>query len=156
MFKYSEDELIASKQREEANILLSSISRKISMQFSSTLDKEFAEQITSFDYLVDVAQLAADCNDKFCVPCITISSTYSFAMSDIDIALNKLEIKKRQIKKFTFPFIEFSFKEMAAKKNPHGFGNVYMIFISKHKSFQASEEMVMRYLTKFKKLKAFT
>jgi hypothetical protein len=106
MFKYSLDEFIAGKQREQADELFDELTNHSDLRYSESIEKLF-DKVT-YDYLEDFVRLVErDRRERIIIAAVPRTSIAYAAERDLKRGYDKLE------KPWTdpIPYIEHSFPE---------------------------------------------
>jgi hypothetical protein len=155
MFRYSLDSFIASKQKEEADKVFESLGEKCTLIHSELLDTIFTNNRITYDYLESFVNIIKETKgEKITMVVIPRNSMSYRALRDMKYGFEAIDKSWRD----PIPYIEHSFPEDYADRNPHGpdWMHCYICFFTKYHQASASEECVAYYLSKVNSMKAFT
>jgi hypothetical protein len=153
MFRYSLDELIASKQKEDAAKLLTGMGQKCQLQHSPEIEDLLQEcRVDSYWYLEGVHQLASDRKEEIVITTIfRDNNSIEQVQWDLKRGFDKLDKSWKE----PLPYVECSFPESYV--SPHGAKscNVFILFFTKYHDYEGSRDCIIHYLRKFYNLRAF-
>ena len=153
MFKFSQDELIASKQQEKADKLLEDLGKEYKFEYSQLIDNLFIlANVESFQSIINMVKLWTADNQKLQLLVLSYDHILLHAIDDLQIQINSLNMSKETM---TIPYISLSFPP--DYDNPHGpdFQHVFLFFVTKYKEFKVAEECIAYYVDKFDRIGEF-
>jgi hypothetical protein len=150
MFKYSIDELIASKQKEAASSLLKELNGYYVLEHSLEIEKFFDENVPSYEFLEELPAICNINEHPIVMPCVPRDGSSAFK-SEMKIGYDKL-LKTRFD---PIPYIEFSFPEDYKCKFGLAYKHVYIFFFTQFKEYKEGCDSILFYLNKLNKLKVF-
>jgi hypothetical protein len=153
MFRYSKDELIASKQQEEAVKLLDEIKASCTLEYSSLLEEEFNKSKMTYDFMEDFAKLTQRHNEPIIFVVVPRNHSAYHSKMDLKRGFDKLDKPWSD----PIPYIEYSFPEEYSARCPHGadYMHCYFFFMTKYHEAKGSEDCVKYYLNKVNQLRVF-
>jgi hypothetical protein len=151
MFRYSHDEFIASKQREQGYDLFEKLIKQATFEHSPEIEKIFDEQIRSYALIEKLFKMSRQFDHPIVMPIITRDSAEYSAMMDLKRGFNSLNKSWFDV----IPYIEFSFPEDYNCPYGESFKHVFIFFFTQFKEFDGARDCVLYYLQKLLNLKAF-
>jgi hypothetical protein len=159
MFRYSQDEYIASEQIQSAYKMLAGIQEKCKIKESPEIDKLFTGlNIDSYIVLKDINKMSKECKDE--IVFAGISRDNYNASSALWELKKGYDFFKEQNKTWgdTIPYIEVSFTD--SFKTLDGatdwrLQHIFLFFFTKYHDYEGARDCVLYYLKKFQNLKAF-
>lgn len=155
MFRFSDDESIANKQKKDSANLLESLFRYFTIERCPKIEKFFDDNVKTYEFLEELPKLAKIDNNTIIMPCIPCDSSDEFARMDISAGFNKIFKSQTLWKEVDIPFIEFSFPKYYNCKHGDKYMHVYIFFFTQFTEFEKSRDCTLHYLKKLNKLKAF-
>lgn len=151
MFRFSKDEYIASKQREQGNDLFEKLIKKATFEHSPEIEKIFDKEVRSYALIEELFKLSVKFDHPIVMPIITRDDSEYHAMMDIKKGFDSLHKSWFDV----VPYIEFSFPD--DYKCPHGdsFKHVFIFFFTQFKEFEGARDCVLHYLQRLTNLKVF-
>ena len=151
MFKFSNDEFIASKQREQSLTLLEELMKSSILEHSPEIENFFDTHVRTYEILEELPNLGRQQKQPIIMVCIPWNASEWHAKMDLEEAYEKL----KKSWKDTIPFIEFSFPSDYNCKHGQDYKHVYIFFFSKFNTLEGSRDCFLYYLNKLNNLKAF-
>lgn len=152
MFRFSEDEFTANKQKEEATALLESLLKYFVIEHSPKIEKFFDENVKTYEFLEELPKFYKTNNYPIVIPCIPHNLEDQYSRMDLSEGYQAFSKSWREI---TVPFIEFSFPPDYKCKHGISYMHVYIFFFTKFTKFEEAQDCVLHYLNKFNNLKVF-
>lgn len=152
MFRYSDDELIAGKQKEEATKLITDLSKKCVLVHSPELEKAFTDFKITYEFLHGVKEVADGRHENLVIIAIKRNHTADGAQWDLKKGFDKLEKSWKD----PIPYIEHSFKEDYKSEYGDSMNHAFFFFFTKYHDYEGSRDCMLYYLEKFYNLRAFT
>lgn len=152
MFRFSDDEFLANKQKEEATFLLESLSKYFIIKHSPEIEKFFDDNVKSYEFLEELPKLSRINNDIIVVPCMPHNYNDEWARMNLGECYQELSYSWKDV---VVPFIEFSLPENYKCKHGDAYKHAYFFFLTKFVKFEDTQDCVLHYLNKLNKLKAF-
>lgn len=152
MFRFSKDEFIANKQKEEATSLLESLLKYFTIEHCPEIEKLFDDHVKTYEFLEELPRISEKHNDIIMMPCIPYDYNHEWARMNLSEPYKKLSYPwKGPI----VPFIEFSFPLDYDCKHGESWKHVYILCLTKYPKFEDARDSVLYYLNKLNKLKVF-
>lgn len=155
MFRFSNDEFIANKQKEDATALLESLLKYFSIEHCPKIEKFFDDYVKTYEFLEELPRISEKHDDIIIMPCIPHNHDAASARMDLGEAYKKIYKSELLWKDVTVPFIEFSFPTDYNCKHGDSWMHVYIFFLTNSLKFEDARDSVLYYLNKLNKLKAF-
>jgi len=155
MFRFSDDEFFANKQKEESTALLESLLKYFTIEHCPEIEKFFDDNIKTYEFLEELPKLSKVNNDFIIMPCIPHNHDNEFARMDLGEAYKKISESKFLWKEITVPFIKFSFPVDYNCKHGSNWMHVYIFFLTKFSKFEDARDSTLHYLNKLNRLKVF-
>lgn len=152
MFKFSIDEFIASKQRENADKLIIDLYDKCVPHHSPEIEQVIEEcKIDSYDAWVEINGLTVKGNQKRELVIVGLAHDYTADQSQWDLkqAFDKLDKPWKD----PIPYIEHTFTD----PKPHGerMKHAFLFFFTPYHEYEASRDCTIYHIKKFHNLRAF-
>lgn len=154
MFRFSNDEFIANKQKETAIVLLENLLKYFTIEHCPEIEKFFDDHVKTYEFLEELPRISEKHDDIIMMPCITHIHNEVNARIDIGDSCKKL-YPSRLWKEINIPFIEFSYPQDYKCKHGDSYKHVYIFFLTKYPKFEDARDSVLYYLNKLNKLKVF-
>ena len=160
MFRFSDDEFIANKQKEEATALLESLLKYVSIEHSPKIEKFFEDNVKTYEFLEELPSISTTNNDTTIMRLLPYDYSHESARVDLGEDFKKIQPKPcdggpKLWKEITIPFIDFSFPSTYNCKYGEGYKHVYIFFLTNFTEFEQAQECMLYYLNKLNKLKVF-
>jgi len=155
MFRFSDDEFIANKQKEGATALLESFLKFFSVEHCPEIEKFFDDNVKTYEFLEELPRISEKHDDIIIMPCIPHNHDLAGARMDLGEAYKKISKSKFLWKDITVPFIEFSFPSDYKCKHGDSWVHVYIFFLTNFPKFEDARDNALYYLNKLNKLKVF-
>lgn len=152
MFRFSDDEFKANKQKEEATALLESLLKYFSIEHCPKIEKFFEDNVKTYEFLEELPRLIKKHNDIILMPCTPHNYNHEWARMNLSESYTALSYSWKGP---VVPFIEFSFPEDYKCKHGVDWKHVYILFLTKYPKFEDARDSVLYYLNKLNKLKVF-
>lgn len=160
MFRFSDDEFKANKQKEEATALLESLLKYFSIEHCPKIEKFFEDNVKTYEFLEELPQLSKINDDITIIRLLPYDYSHESARVDLSEDFKKVQPtlcggRPKLWKEVTIPFIDFSFPSNYNCKYGESYKHVYILFLTNFTNFEQAQECMLYYLNKLNKLKAF-
>lgn len=155
MFRFSKDNFVSNKQKEEATVLLESLLKYFTIEHCPEIEKFFDDNVKTYEFLEELPRISEKHSDVIIMPCIPHNYDAAGARMDLGEAYKKVYKSKYLWKEVTVPFIDFSFPTEYKCKYGDSQMHVYIFFLTKFSRFKDARDNVLYHLNKLNKLKVF-